>query len=157
MNVREAAVRKLGTRSRTVKELKDYLIKKEFSIEEIDETIEELLDYNYLNDSRYCLEYFRYAFGKRKSKQCVFIELKNKGVNLDTVQLMYEEYIDGDDVINEKDKAEAECEKILRNAGLTVEDPVTQKIIGKIGRRLSGLGYPADIIYSIINSLKREK
>jgi hypothetical protein len=49
----------------------------------------------------------------------------------------------------------AEVEKILRLQDLSVDDPVPEKIRGRIGRKLDSYGYPSAIIYEILGELKR--
>lgn len=152
MDVRDAAARRLAGGSRTCKELKEYLLKKEFKEEEIDELIKDYIDYGYLDDERYCHEYFRYAFGRGKSKSRAFYELRTKGISQNLIDIAYEEY-EGD--TDERGRAMEAAMKILRNAGIEDGDSVPEKILGRIGRNLSSKGYSSDIIYSIIGDLRR--
>ena len=152
MDVRDAAARRLAGGSRTCRELKDYLLKKEFKETEIDQLIKEYVDYGYLNDERYCHEYFRYAFGKGKSKSRVFYELRTKGISQNLIDIAYEEY-EGD--TDERGRAMEAAMKILRSADIHDGDIVPEKILGRIGRNLSSKGYSSDIIYSIIGDLRR--
>lgn len=152
MDVRDAAARRLAGGSRTCKELKDYLLKKEFKEAEIDELIKDYIDYGYLDDERYCHEYFRYAFGKGKSKSRAFYDLRTKGISQSLIDIAYEEY-EGD--TDERGRAMEAAMKILSNAGIEDGDTVPEKILGRIGRNLSSKGYSSDIIYSIIGDLRR--
>ena len=47
------AIKYLGYKMRTKKEISDYLYKKNFSNMEIDETISKLIDYNLIDDREY--------------------------------------------------------------------------------------------------------
>ena len=152
MNIYDTALRRLEHRSRTVWELKQYLKEKEFRQEKIDEVIEEFLDCGYLNDYRYCHEYFRYAFGKGKGKMRVFTELKQKGVDPALVAKAFDEW---DEKIDEREIAMKEVRKILAAAGIEEGDEIPEKVMGRIGRRLSYKGFPAGVVYSIIGDLKR--
>ena len=78
-SISDAALRHLSARSRTVQELRQYLDGKGFDREEIDSLLARYLEYGYLDDSRYCREYFRYAFSRGKGRRRVFAELREKG------------------------------------------------------------------------------
>ena len=152
MNISDVAARRLSTGSRTSRELKEYLLKKEFKEEEVDELIREFTDYGYLNDERYCHEYFRYAFGKGKSKNRVFYELRTKGIKQNLIDIAFEDY-EGD--TDERKRAMAEAIKILERSSIGDGEAVPEKILGRIGRNLNNKGYSSDIIYSIIGDIRR--
>lgn len=151
MNIHDIAARRLSTGSRTCKELKDYLLKKDFTQEEIDKLILEFIDYGYLNDERYCHEYFSYAFGKGKSKSRAFYELRTKGIEQSVIDIAYEEY-EGD--TDERKRAMEECRKILKKCDVEDGDKIPEKVLGRIARNLNSKGYSADIIYSIIGEIR---
>lgn len=131
--------------------MRKYLAEKEFSTEEIERLIADFLDYGYLNDLRYCMEYFTYALGKSKGKQRITTELKQKGVDPIIIERAFDEY---DSPIDEKQMAYEEAKKIIRNIGVPPGERLSEKVIGRIGRRLSTLGYPIDIVYRTINMVK---
>ena len=60
MHINDAALRYLSSRSRTVFEMKKQLSQKGFAEEEINSLISEFKDCGYLDDLRYCQEYFHY-------------------------------------------------------------------------------------------------
>lgn len=152
MSISDVAARRLSGGSRTTKELREYLIGKGFKEEETDELIKEFTDYGYLDDERYCHEYFRYAFGKGKAKSRVFYELRTKGISQNLIDIAYEDY-EGD--TDERKRAMEEAMKILRNSSICDGERVPEKILGRIGRNLSGKGYSSDIIYSIIGEIRK--
>lgn len=154
----EAAVRKLADRSMSCAELEQWLIRREYPEEEIRQVLESCLDYGYLNDARYCREYFRHAFRKNKAYRRAFAELKQKGVSEDTIRNAYEDYLHEEgSAEDEGTRAEREMEKILRAAGLSREDEIPEKIIARIGRKLHGYGYDPSLIYRLLGGLKRER
>ena len=59
----ETALRKLSDRSLSVFELRNFLLRKNYDLDEIESVITEFLKWGYLDDERFCKEYFRYAFG----------------------------------------------------------------------------------------------
>ena len=152
----ETAARKLSSRSMTCRELENYLLGKGYSPEETKEVIQYFLDLSYLDDRRYCTEYFRYAFGKNRSKSRAFAELRQKGVDGSVIEADYDDYLDEeDDVTSEHEKAKAEAEKVLLQAGLEPEDPVPEKVRGRVARRLSGLGFGSSVIIEILDGFRR--
>ena len=152
MNISDAAARRLSSGNRTCRELKDYLLKKNFDEEKINAVIAEFKDYGYLDDRRYCSEYFDYAFSRGKSKNRAFYELRTKGVAQNDIDVAYDEY-EGDK--SERKRAMGECLKILGNEGIEDGDPVPEKLLGRIGRNLKNKGYSIDIIYSIIGEMRK--
>lgn len=156
MNINEAALRYLTNRSRTEGEMRKHLKAKGFDDEEIKETIEELKTFRYIDDSRYCGEYFRYAFGKGKGKRKVFSELREKGVDSETIEIAFEDY-EAEEGLDERARAFEEAEKVLRLANIDVEagDEVTEKVLARIGRKLQSKGYDSGVIYSVIGELRR--
>lgn len=152
MNINDVALRRLSSRSRTVWEMKKYLCEKGFPTEDIDVVIEDFVDYGYLDDCRYCQEYFTYAFSKGKAKRRVTRELIEKGVSQQVIQSALEQY-EGE--INEYAMARREAEKILRIVDIEEGQGIPEKVLGRIARKLATYGYGADIIYSIIGELKK--
>ena len=148
MNINDAALRKLGSRNRTVWEMRKYLQTKDFEEAEIENLIKEYLNCGYLNDSNYCHEYFNYAFGKLKAPKRVFAELKEKGVEKDVIQIAYESI---EEKINLVEMAKKAAAKSIGDA------EITEKILGRVSRKLMTLGYPSDVVYSVIGQLMQEK
>jgi len=156
MNIDEVATRKLAMRSMAVEEMRNHLLKKGFTNTEVEEEISILLDAGYLNDNRYCAEYFRYAFSKNWSRKRAFAELRKKGVADDVMSIAFDDYQDDDDNdFDEKSMARREAEKVLRMADLTWDDQIPEKVKGRIARKLSSYGYSPTIIYGILGEMKK--
>ncbi len=155
LEIKDAALRYLSSRSRTVFEMTKYLQEKGFSAEAAALLTEEFQALGYLDDQRYCREYFRYGFGKGKGKKRVFYELREKGVDPNLVEIAFEDYLaeEGTDY-DERGRALAEAEKVLRMADLTREDALSEKVLARIGRKLQSKGYSGDIIYSVLGELR---
>ena len=152
MDIRDTAAKYLAYRSHTCREMRKHLQQKGFAEEEIAAVIADFIECGYLDDNRYCMQYFDYAFGKGKGKRLVFSELKEKGVDSDTIQFAFEDW-DGD--YNEKERAMEEAMKVLRLADADLKPgAVDAKIIARIGRRLQSKGYSSDVIYSVIGELR---
>lgn len=165
MNISETAARALLTRSRSTKELFDYLKRKGFDQEDIEEAINELIEFGYLSDERFCQEYMRYAFRKKWGKLRVFRELKAKGVSSEIIENAYEDFLYQNEVCeneeeqdrlfddrietDEYERAKAAAQKVIG-----YNEEITDKLIGRAARRLSGYGYSSDVIYRVIGDLK---
>lgn len=154
----DTAARYLAYRSHTTAEMRKHLQQKEFNDEEIEAVIAQFIEAGYLNDSLYCQQYFAYAFGKGKGKRVVFAELKEKGIDSETIQYAFE---DLDEPYDERAQARAEARKVLRMADIDADDreavreKITEKLVAKVARRLQSKGYSSDTIYDVIGDLRR--
>lgn len=77
----ERALRYLGIKPRSVKELHDYLEKKQYPKEEINKTIKRLVDLKFLNDDDFARSFTENKQKKGKSRRAIEFALKLKGVN----------------------------------------------------------------------------
>lgn len=156
MHINDVALRHLSGRSRTVREMKQHLEDKGFPEEEISVLIEEFCAYGYLDDEQYCRAYFRYAFGKGKGCKKVFAELGEKGVDSQLIRCVYEDFSqEEEDLCDEKARARAEAQKVLRLADISAEEVVPEKIRGRIARKLQRKGYGSQTIYTILGELQK--
>lgn len=89
----DTAVYLLTFKSRTVKEIKDKLKSKGYSETEIDNALEKLLSYNYVNDESYTLSYIKSNIDK-KGKKLISRELSEKGIDKVVIDEMFEEFSD---------------------------------------------------------------
>lgn len=148
MDIRDTALKFLASRPRTCGEMKKHLREKGFEEEEIEEVIGRFRELHYLDDADYCRQYFDYAFGKGKGFFRVKRELEEKGVDREIIQIAFEDYEEEE---SEFARAGKQAEKIA--AG---QEP-GKKLAGRIGRRLSALGYSSSVIYEIVGKYMREQ
>lgn len=82
----------LSRRARSIKEMKDYLLKKGYSIEIIDRIIEKLVDQRYLDDEQFAVMWVRdrNAIKPRSLKQ-LQAELYKKGIEKESMEHVLEE------------------------------------------------------------------
>lgn len=149
MNVYDIALRYLGSRARTCREMELHLKRKGFEEEEITETIAELKAHRYLSDQDYCMEYFSYAEGKGRGFQRIQGELEAKGVQSQTIRNAWENY---EPEYSELERAKIQAEKIVEG-----KFPADEKLLAKLGRRLNTLGYSTDVIYRIVGEYMRKR
>lgn len=89
-DARLKAMRLLEHMDRTEKGLTDRLKQAGFSGEAIQDAIDYVKSYGYINDARYAQHYISYRLGI-KSKQRILQELSQKGIDRETAQRAWEE------------------------------------------------------------------
>lgn len=152
MGVREKAAGYLDIKPRTKQQVLKYLRDKGFPEEEIQETVEELEEYHYIDDARYCRLYFEYGFEKGRGTGRIKRELAEKGVPSDVIEIVYEE------LDNIPDQFEAAME-IGRQVISGIDDiqeldyNERRKLQARIGRRIISRGYSQDIAYKVMKRL----
>ena len=158
-NIYDAALRYLSSRSRTVFEMRKYLAGKGYDETETEALIAELLSAGYLNDQEYCRRYFSYALSKGKGKRKLYYELREKGVDPSVIEIAFadftEELLEEGTVFDEKKQALSEAEKILRLSDISQGEPVPERILASIARKLHSRGFESDVIYSVLGELRR--
>lgn len=153
-DIRVCADLKLSRKSMTAYEIRNYLLERDYPKDEIDALVETYTELGYLDDARYCSEFFDYAFRKGWSVRRAFGELEERGVSRDTIEDAFGEYQDlRDNVMSDRERAEREAVKVLRAGGIEPGDPVPEKMKGRVGRKLYSYRYNESMIYDIIESL----
>ena len=159
MDIDECAAKKLSHKAMSAKELKDYLAKKGYGREEIDRVIENMLDFGYLNDTRFAEEFLIYDLGRGRSKKKAFFDLRQKGVSEEDIQKGFNEYLDEFGEPDDHASAMNEAVKVLHaadlEAGEKIPDEIRQKVEGRIARRLFTRGFSQSLIYEILAELRR--
>ena len=160
LDCHEAALQFLSRRDRSTHEVKLHLTAKSFDREEIKEELETLKDFRYLDDERYCENYFRYAIAKGRGPGRITAELKEKGIDSALIQDFVNKSFDKD---AEKEAAMKEAQKILRSrqsfgeSGEEACAEIDDKTVAKIGRKLASLGYRTDVIYDIMGQIRKSE
>lgn len=158
INIDECAARKLSRKSMSVKELRDYLTKREYDKEEIDRVIADMLDFGYLNDARFACEFLIYDLERGRSRKKAFYDLKQKGVSEEDIEAGYNEYLDEYGEPDEHETAYREALKVLRAADMEpggIPPDSLDKIQGRIARRLFTRGFSQSLIYEILTEIRR--
>ena len=154
---RDAALKKLGSRARTEKEIRDHLRSLDFTTEDVNDAVDFLREYNYINDERYCRQYYAYARPKGKALYRIIRELEQKGIPAHVARHalddMEAEPEFGEEVISDRDAALEVGFKMARQQEASGKD-FDQKFLARIGRRLAGLGYDSSTCYYVMNKVK---
>lgn len=92
IKAQNTALKFLGYKMRTEKEVLDKLIKEQYSEEIIARVMEFLIKYDYINDREYCRRYIKETLKLRpKGIYMIKSELKAKGIDEDTADEVLEE------------------------------------------------------------------
>jgi regulatory protein len=145
---RDTAFSYLEHRERSAFEVKTHLLSKGFGEDEIEEELNHLKEFRYVDDARYCSDYIRYGAGKGRGPVRLQHELAEKGIDADLIREALEESFDRQ---TENDAAMKEAKKLLKEQ----DGRPDEKTLAKIGRKLNSLGYHSDVIYDIIRKVKK--
>ena len=152
----EVASRYLENRMRTVAEVRKKLQEKEFSDEEISETINELIGLRYLDDYEYAKRYYAYSVEKRRGSLRAMRELEEKGVDKETIKFAYEDFVyetKVDELAIAKQVAKAMLNADAEDYDSENREPFNEKMRGKIARKLETRGFSTSIIIRILNEM----
>ena len=144
--VRECALALLEFRDRTERELRQKLKEREYSAEEINETVLFLKEYRYLDDEAYVDRYIR-SCAARKSRRQIRADLERKGVSREIIDLQLQEKTVDED---------SQIRKLLQKKGYVpgkrLEPAEYRRIMGALGRR----GFSGEAIRKDMESMREE-
>lgn len=154
MNIYDLGVKYVAARSRTAAEVRRYLGDKGFEAGEIEELIRDFTDYGYIDDCRYAADFAAYGADKGWSDRRILAELEKRGVCREA----------GQDALAERREEDGEQEEtrafyvalsVIRGAEITDRKDLTEKVKGRIGRRLASYGYSAGVFYDVLRRLEK--
>lgn len=139
----------LGTRMRTVAEVRKRLLDKEYPESEIEEVINDLIGLRYLDDYEYAKIYYQHNTEKQRGGRRAMRELEEKGVDKQTVKFAFEDYM-----------YEAKVDEYriaLKIARTVAEDAadIDDKLIAKVARKLENKGFAHDDIFRVMSEMRR--
>ncbi len=159
----------LDARGYTEQELSKKLLEKGYAEEEVRSALDKLRDYGYVNDEAYARGMAEKGMREGKGSARIETELKKRGIDPELAREAA-----ASDRSSERERALAEAEKMLLKAGglphLSDMDEESseesraakreacgarQKMLAKVSRRLSALGYSASVIYSVIEEINK--
>ena len=152
----DAACRKLAARMRTEKEIRLHLKKLGFDDETTEAAVAELKNFRYIDDERYCREYFKYAKAKGKADARIVMELAEKGISRETARNVIEDVRDTEPEYRSDRQLAYETGLKLLHKQFEEGKEVDQKFLARVGRRLAGLGYDSGTIYSVLGKLRQD-
>lgn len=137
----DKAVNLLAFKDRTVQEIRQKLNEKGYSSEDIEDTVEKLSYYGYLNDQNYTISYIKDNTSK-KGKKLIINELNQKGVEKTVITEVYES-MDVDEIDTIKRLVERRFQALDFN-----DDKSYRRVVGYLLRR----GFSYDNIKKVIKS-----
>lgn len=149
----EQAVDFLSRRDYTAGELTDKLIRKGHDPRSAEIAVAQLQESGYLDDGQFAEQYARHALRQGRGKYRIVQELLRKGVEAETARAAAETVL-RDAGEGEFDRALRQARLLLARSGQLSDDPLSNKMRGRIARRLSALGYESSVIYEILESLR---
>ena len=160
MDAFDRAAGYLAIQPRTEKEIREYLKKKEYSQQEIDEAAEKLQEYRYLDDIAYGISFIRQAAGKGWGRRKIDRSLMEKGVSRSDCEAAWDQLaedaeggMEAANLFDEKKRALEIAVKMTRQH-LAEGKELDEKFLARVGRRLAGQGYSADTVYFVVNKLR---
>lgn len=97
----EAGAAILGRRMYSESELRGRLADRGYTDEEIDEAVEKLKEYGFLNDAAYAAALVERAAAKNQSKKALLFELNRRGIDRETAMDAVEALPDASDALDE--------------------------------------------------------
>lgn len=143
---KEQALRFLRFRGRTEKEIREKLKQKGFQENIIDEIVEFLKEYDFVNDTKLAsqiVQFKQQEYGKNRIRQ----ELYKKGISDELIQKEISQ-------IDEKTEYEKAL-KLAQKKRKEIKDADKKKIYGKIGRYLIQKGYEYETVMKVLNNILR--
>lgn len=132
------AMKYLGSRLKTEKQLREYLLKKNFSLDSIDKVLSKLKEYKLIDDTEYAKIYIR--SNRQNSKTRLKQKLIQSGVDKNFI----------DNALDDID----DYESCLQNAKKFFKNKMVNKEnCEKLTRRLQYMGYAWDTIKKVLLNL----
>ena len=140
---RERLLKTLMVSDKTEKQLDDLLRREGYPADAIEDALEMVKKYHYIDDEAYAERYIA-SQGKRKSRRQLMADIQKKGFDRDVIDKLLRE--------NPVDE-QAQIERYLAQKGITAGEELSREDYGKLTGRLARKGYSYE---SISKVLKRE-
>ena len=156
----ESAYAFLASRMRTTEEVRKHLEGRNYTREEINDTINELIGMRYLDDYLYALRYYEYNHEKKRGVLRAERELAEKGIDRETVRNAREDFL-YENKVNEFEVAlDIALKEVFVPSDIYGAPPVMKtfddRLSAKIARKLEGKGFSRSDIFRVLDSLRKE-
>lgn len=141
------AMRLIERMDRTEKGLTDKLRQDGFSGEAIQDAMDYVKSFGYINDARYAQHYISYRLGI-KSKQKILMELARKGIDSETARTAWEEASEFEEP-DERALLRRTIEKKYPS-GSELDDREMRRLYAYLARR----GFRSNDIFSVLNEME---
>ena len=136
----EKLVNYMGARLRTEKQLFDYLKGKGYAKATCDYCMDKLKEYNFINDEQYVTAYVE-TNKKKKGKKLLELELKQKGISDELIDISFDEY-----------ENDVESIKLLANKYLKTKE-LTKQNFEKAYRHLMSKGFGSGEVLKVLKEI----
>lgn len=142
----DLALKYLGYRSRTKKQLYDYLKRKGFEDPVVDKTIEKMQEYGFLNDEEFALRWVESRkTGRPAGRRKIAYELKAKGIDEETLESAL-------NTLTEEEEQE-QALKLAEKASLRYKHLPSRERMARISQTLMRRGFGWDIVERALRQL----
>lgn len=157
---KDIALTYLSYGMRTEIQVRDRLKEKScsggYDLSVIDDVLDFLREYGFVDDVKYAVSYIEYAVSKGHGMIKIRNSLKERGVKANSIEDAVYEYEkmkenDGEEVETEKERALKEALKVIE--GNEIDD----KLIAKVGRRLKSRGFDSEAVYYAVGAVMNRK
>jgi regulatory protein len=142
----DRALKYLSIRQRSIKEINDYLEKKQYPKDDINEAIKKLIELKFLNDDDFARTFTENRQRKGKSKKLISYELGMKGISKNTTNDVLEY------AKNDYKTALEYLSKRLKQFDRYEPEEKQKKIISRLRSR----GYNWDTISKVLKKVDKE-
>ncbi len=133
----------LKIRDRSSGEIKDKMVRKGFSSEEVKKAVDTLFEHQFLNDEKFAKSYVRSQIGRKpRGKYQLAAKLKKLHIDNEIIENTFNGL-----EIDETALAKLSAENWLRKHGSVPQE----KIFGKLGRYLVGQGFGWEAVRKILD------
>lgn len=144
---RDSALTMLERCDRTEKEMRQKLKEREYTPDEIDETVEFLKEYRYINDAEYAGRYIR-VYSSKKSIRQIHYNLEQKGISRDLMEAAF-----GENLVNEEAQVRHYLTKKGYQPGERMEPNQYRRLTGALCRK----GFSYDVIRRVTDQMCQDE
>ena len=140
-----AVLKKLSVKDHSIKQIKDFLyLKRKLNSDEVNKIIDKLIQYNLLDDEKYCIERINYLNEQLFSIKQIKNKLKNEGISNELI----EKYI-----VSDSNKEYEKVNKLVNKYLNTIKNKSLNAKKQLILNKFVNLGFNYDDVKMAIDSL----
>lgn len=140
-----AVLKKLSVKDHSIKQIKDFLyLKRKLNSDEVNKIIDKLIQYNLLDDEKYCIERINYLNEQLFSIKQIKNKLKNEGISNELI----EKYI-----VSDSNKEYEKINKLVNKYLNTIKNKSLNAKKQLILNKVVNLGFNYDDVKMAIDSL----
>lgn len=143
----------LSRRDHTAYELRRKLLRHGHGEQAAEEAIATLKDEGYISDAQFAERYARRAVERGRGQRRVVQELQAKGIDSDVAAEAAREASAASEH-SDFDRAMEQAAFVLQRAGTSFGEALPDRLLQRVARRLSSLGYESHVIWRVLDRLR---